>query len=76
MTPDFTKALEEQGYTVLFVIGFKEDRDDYRIKLAAAPAVRMLSPRTWDALVLTITETLDQLYEAPMDDLEITRDDP
>jgi hypothetical protein len=67
---DFTEALESQGYTVLFAIGFKESGEDYRLKIAATPSVKTVSPETYKIILETLMDGLTRLYDTPMDDLE------
>lgn len=65
-------ALFARGYEVLFAIGFGERPDgSYSIKIAANPAVRQLSEKTWHVTRDTIIKALDRLMTVELDDLEI-----
>ena len=67
----YEAALAEQGFVTILAVGFKESGEDYRIKVAASPAIKALSPQTWDVLMDTLANALTRLYVTPMDDLEI-----
>ena len=71
MMRSYEAALAEQGFITILAVGFKEDGDDYRIKVAASPVLKSLSPQTWDVLLDTLLNALTRLYMTPMDDLEI-----
>ena len=67
----FEAALAKGGFVTIIAVGFKEEAEDYRIKIAANPVLKSLPPGVWDSLVETISAGLDQLYDTPLDDLEI-----
>lgn len=70
--PRFEDALIERGYTPLICVGFGQRPDGtYSIKLAAAPVIRSLDPKTWSVMRQTIIGAIDQLISQPLDDLEI-----
>ena len=67
----FDEALRDRGYVPILAIGFKEAGEDYRIKIAASPVLRMLSEETYGVLLETIVNGLLRLHDVPLDDLEI-----
>lgn len=68
---NFDESLRQRGYVPILAIGFKEDGEDYRIKIAASPVLRMLSADTYGVLLETIVNGLLRLHDVPLDDLEI-----
>lgn len=67
----FEDALAAQGYDVILAVGFRQSGEDYRLKVAASPVLKALSPETWEVLRDTLTGALERLYNTPLDDLEI-----
>lgn len=65
-------ALEERGYTVLAAIGFGTRPDGhYSCKIAAHPVLRTFTQEQFDVIV----RALVRMYEAPLDDLELKREE-
>ena len=65
-------ALEERDYVVLAAIGFGTRPDgNYSCKVAAHPVLRTFTPAQFDIIV----RALVHMYEVPLDDLEITREE-
>ena len=65
-------ALEEREYVVLAAIGFGTKPDgNYSCKIAAHPILRTFTPAQFDIVV----RALVRMYEAPLDDLELKREE-
>lgn len=68
LATSLVKAVEQDGYDVLIVIGFGNDKQGkYTCRVATHPFLRAFS----DEQMSVIHQALQKIVDAPMDDLDV-----
>lgn len=72
MSAKLQEAIIAAGYEPLVIVGFGTRADgQFSLKVGAHPAIRTVRDETWQLIRETINRALDNLREAPLDDLDI-----
>lgn len=70
LSTSLVKAVEEDGYDVLIVIGFGNDKDGkYTCRVATHPLLRAFS----DEQMRIVHLALQKIVDLPMDDLDVRK---
>lgn len=68
LATSLVKAVEQDGYDVLIVIGFGNDKQGkYTCRVATHPLLRAFS----DEQMAIVHQALQKIVDAPMDDLDM-----